>query len=450
MKLNINYIRYELIKGVGSLRKLFIYIIVFITLVTSCTLLLIAARELPQDRIEHNFMDSTGQFKIEQYYGKVINSSKTRYQLDNCSEILILYQSVYLNKYEPLSSIYANGTFYEQTEGTMDGCLELYTRAITEHKPSNSNYIRYWQGFRVPVRFMLTFLNYTEIRELLMWIFILLFSSALLLIYRQTRKIWIPLIFALCIALSNPIVLFSSLQYSCCYLLAFIGILGLPIIIKKPKFTGLFFFIMGALTQYFDFYTTPFITCGLPLVTLMICLIYKEDVTARNLVKLAVRCILLWFAAYVLMWAAKLALASLFTETNGFENGISSFLFRIGVDKREDLMHYYSPLGALGSCMISMLDVKMWIVLVGAWFIALTVILVSGRSRKHFGRAAVFSIIAALPVIWILVSAQPSYIHSFFQHRVLCVSIFSMLCVLVVLHKDTRKEKSMQLSKQDN
>ncbi len=428
------------------MRKFLIYIIIFITLVTTGTLLLVAARELPEERIEYNFIDSTEQFKIEQFYGRVVNASKARYQLDNCSEILILYQSVYLNKYEPLSSVYANGTFYEQTDANMNCYLELYTDAIKEHKPSNMNYVRYWQGFRAPVRMLLTFFNYTEIRELIMWVFILLFGSVLLVLYRQTGSFWPPLIFALCIALSNPIVLFSSLQYSCCYLLAFIGMLGLPIIIKKPKLTGYYFFVLGALTQYFDFYTTPLITCGLPLLGLMICLAYKEDTTVCSLIKLVVRCILLWLAAYVMMWIAKLILASLFTETNGLENGINSFLFRIGVDKREDLMQYYSPIGALKACLISMLDLKVWIGLAVVWFVTLAIIIITAHDRKRFGRALVFLALSVLPVAWIFVSAQPSYIHSFFQHRVLCVSILSVFFSLLVLYKDTRGEKRIELN----
>ncbi len=77
--------------------------------------------------------------------------------------------------------------------------------------------------------------------------------------------------------------------------------------------------ILGMATMFFDFYTTPLLTLGLPLLGLLICQSYsKNPPTAKAMLMQSLKLMGIWFVSYFMMWITKLVLTSVFTDQNAF------------------------------------------------------------------------------------------------------------------------------------
>ena len=226
-----------------------------------------------------------------------------------------------------------------------------------------------------------------------------------------------------------------SLQFSCCFFLAFIAMLLMPRLCHYEKQESLFFLVLGILTQYFDFYTTPVITFVLPMTYLY--LLKKQDEKLSSLKALGANAAA-WSAGYGLMWLAKLILTSLLTDANGLGQGIASFRGRIGIEKVSGMESYYNPIAALKSVAISLYsDQEGKLIFFGAAaiFVLLTVYRFF-RCRHHL-RALLCNwhllILASLPVIWFMAAAQPTANHHWFQYRGITASFWAFFLYLQLL-----------------
>ena len=82
------------------------------------------------------------------------------------------------------------------------------------------------------------------------------------------------------------------------------------------------------LTMYFDFYTSPTVVFGYPLVFMLIMDIKNgEKIKCCRIIRNAV----VWLIGYVMMWLAKLTLTTIFTGYNGLQNGLKAFSQRVGI-----------------------------------------------------------------------------------------------------------------------
>ena len=96
---------------------------------------------------------------------------------------------------------------------------------------------------------------------------------------------------------------------------------------------------VGMITMYFDFYTVPLITFGLPMIYL--CLMFLEREKPIR-IKWVLKRFAAWMAGYGLMWIAKLTLTSALTPVNALVQGFGAFAERVGIQKEESLTNYYS------------------------------------------------------------------------------------------------------------
>ena len=132
-------------------------------------------------------------------------------------------------------------------------------------------YVRYWHGFRIYVRALLSVMDYGTMRTLIMWTFFLLMAAVTAMLALKTRSVWPPVLFAAGILFVNPVVASALFQYSLCFVIAFIGMLFVPKWQKNPQSAWMGFMILGMSTMFFDFYTAPLLTLGLPLLGWLIC-----------------------------------------------------------------------------------------------------------------------------------------------------------------------------------
>ena len=350
--------------------------------------------------------------------------------LDVTTDALILAESK-ATTISQWDTIFTN-PLYEQGEG---GTVEqLYRYASGENTEVSRYYVQYWMGFRPVMRLLLTFLDYYQIIRYVAFAFFVLLAAVMCSVAKHTDT-KTAFLFAMSIILVRPHIIAVSLQFSCCFFIAFLAMLLVPRLHRKPQWEGVFFLLLGIATMYFDFYTTPIITFGFPMIYLYA--IRAAEGRAVPLKRIGWNA-LSWSVGYGGMWLAKLLLTSLLTAADGIGTGITSFMGRIGITKTPGLEGYYNPIVALSTVAKSLYsDQKGKLILAAACaallvFLAVRFLRCRCSFRQLFSHTALL-VIAALPLIWFMVAAQPTGNHHWFQYRGIAVTFWAGFTYLLYL-----------------
>lgn len=291
------------------------------------------------------------------------------------------------------------------------------------------NYGRYWHGYQIILRPLLCFFTYADIRQLNMFIQLaLVFALVYILAKSKDKMLIFP--FLGMYAFLSPVALFSSFQYSACFyvmMVALIGLFGLKKYINDMNRIYLFL-LVGILTAFFDFLTYPFITLGVPLIAYLAsddeCLIFfKKSIKEISFNTVS------WGIGYVGMWASKWVIASVFTNENVISNAVEKIKFRSG---------HFSHRDTWLSTMKLNLSVCNKIVLL-LIFILLAVFFIINRIKNYRSMhmrvcPGTFTIlfVSGYPLIWYYFSMEHSSCHSYFTWRELAISVFGILAIGVV------------------
>lgn len=413
-------------------RPLARYLVLLLALLLAGSVLLLAAGLLPQSRIETNLLESMYQLEAEDQYPHILDEQSWACMIDMYSENYIMNLSYYMNTKENPASIFTNpqkcgiaGTLHE---------------AIEQHQEADANYARYWGGFRAAGRLLLTFFTYMQVRRLLGVVFFLLAGGTALYLYARTRSAAPALSFLIALSLLNLSVVTSTLQFSCCFLIAMAGVLLLPGREREYLTYPMYFFILGAATQYFDFYTTPILTFGFPMLALL-CIRQHNDIrfTGKRMFRLTGRCFAGWLSAYILMWVGKLSLTTIFTDLDALSDGFGAAENRI-----------FESTGGVDGSLFYRIGIAFWRVflrvfdrpvflaaaVLGAFAVWLFLFLRRKKTKRDIRASLAYLFVAVLPLVWFAVAAGPSIKHSWFQYRGIGVFLFG---VLLFITQSTRK-----------
>lgn len=415
----------------------------FVTSVIVAVLLLLAGACLPQQQIDIHVQESAEVMKREGLYPRIVDKTVAG-QMDNYTDALILAHSKATVISSP-ETILTNPSY--ALSGGEGPVMDLYYYAYADNPVPTGGYTRYWMGFRSLIRLALCFLNYYQIKRYLAVLFFALFTAAICSIAKNVNS-KTAFLFALSIILVRPHVVAQSLQFSCCFLIAFLAILLIPWLFRHPKLQGIFFLEVGMITMYFDFYTTPIITLGMPL-TYLYLLHHKND---SDLSKKSIGLDALnWLFGYVGMWIAKLTLTTVFTDADGFGSAWASFVSRVGIHKDPDFEAYYSPSYAFSKVRAALYsdETGRQIFLIGLVVVLIALIAISIWRRaqisdylKHIALLAV----AALPILWFAVAAQPTSIHAWFQYRSVALCAWAGSAYFLLVFSDACSTKTCSIS----
>ena len=386
---------------------------------------LLTACFAPQWRINENVLESTYGLFIEGQY-PVIGDRKINSLLDNATDTSILRATAGMNR-NYLGSILTNPLYsysdlqLEKAEDYPVKCLELYS--MGEKPDGEFLYVRYWMGFRAILRWLLVFFDYYQIKR---YAGVLFFTLLALVMCSLAKRVDTKTAFAFAVSviLVRPQVIVASLQFLPCFLIGFAAMLAVPVLADRPQWDNVFFLEVGIVTMFFDFYTTPLVTFGFPLVYLAV---LRERRGERVTLGWMLRCFLIWLAGYALMWLAKLTLTSLLTCVDGLEDGLAAFRRRVGIDKSEGYEQYYS-LGLAFENLRSVIfsDPEGTVVyLLGAVLTALAIGIHAMRRKLRLSAFAANRYLlfaAVLPFIWFSCTAQPIAIHYWFQYRTIALT----------------------------
>ena len=255
---------------------------------------------LPQGPIDANTLSSAEKMQEDGCYPMMADKSFAS-MLDVTTDALILSESraTTISRWD---TIFTNPLFHYGGDAVEDLLL-----SVREGHPPTGSYVQYWMGFRPVVRLLLCFLDYYQILRYTAVLFFVLLAAVMCSIARRLDE-KAAFLFALSIILVRPHVVAVSLQFSCCFLIAFPAMLAVPKIHERPRWESHFFLILGIATQYFDFYTTPVITFCLPMTYLY--LLKRRQNIPVSFRQLGVNAAV-WSAGYGFMWLSKLVLTCL-------------------------------------------------------------------------------------------------------------------------------------------
>lgn len=330
---------------------------------------------------------------------------------------------------------------YHGTDDFIDSQVEKLAEYVTARETGvtpptliRMPYSRYWHGYLVFLRPALVFMNYNEIRIANMF---LQFGLIVWLLYTALRKVGRKYMLAIAAAIVflTPAIMPLSMQNATVFyitLVTLIVLLNHDEWLRKGDRYLLFFCLVGMVTSYMDFLTYPLVTLGLPLITM---LLLEKSCHTSDSVRITLHCIPAWGAGYGLMWAGKWGFGSLLVGKNLLRDAVHSIRFRAG-DKLNTAYDSFSrilPVEKNLSVMFS--SVYLWVCILILVALALMLLTRKASIKKTDATRHIpsLAIIAVTPFCWYVAAANHSFMHPSFTHRILAITVFAILCILLSL-----------------
>lgn len=291
------------------------------------------------------------------------------------------------------------------------------------------DYTRYWHGYQIYLRPLLTMFDYSQIRYLCSAVFLiglcLTFASITKHIGRKVSMAFLITLFHV-----YPVIVSVSLQYISVFVIMFSACLYLMHFYRTSWLTDvpLFFMIVGMLTNFMDFLTAPLLTLGIPLLIFLF-LELENGGDLFELFKKVISTSALWILGYGLCWTAKWLLASIILKTNVFQIALSQMVFRISGNESyplnriamlKDNFKYMFFSQGTGICYSILVVLAI-----------LLLICFRRRMRYALQKCSLFVMIGLYPYIWYMILANHSEIHSYFTYRIQAITLFAIFLGII-------------------
>lgn len=410
----------------GQLKKA---VLIFVSLVVTGLLLLLAVYMIPTDRMIYNAKASIELFEDLGVNPQVIAGYDTTV-IDTYTDAWMMRIAVFDGAgRESLLDKCLNNYYYGYPDGRAENvCEGLIIYLQGEEGYTRMAYARYWHGYQVILKPLLYFFDYGDIMCILKFVQLALVAYCFVLLGRNRMAGCVPGMVVM-LGCMEFHVLSMSMQLSWVFTIAMVSCVYL---LKKDEnaFHGsgvdLAFLVIGMCTSYFDFLTFPIITLGIPLTISVL----RKDMLGqkKRLIITTLLDGLCWIAGYGGMWASKWVLGTILTGENVIALGMGALADRTGSDVK--------------GVKVGLFDVlKENIMVLGKYpyvlaVICAAVILLAGRGRfVRLSKEMIISVlfVICLPFLWYMISRNHSYIHSFMTYRDLSISVFAGLCCLAQL-----------------
>ena len=399
-------------------------IITFLGLVILGYLALVIVYLLPTSAIQKNVAEAANIIQMEKSHPELVYGHQDT-MLDNLTDSIMMGTARYETKENVfLEALLSNR---ETSNLMMDSEVIAAEASNVEFDSTVSSYGRYWHGYLLYLKPLLLLLNYGQIRYFIAFFQMTLFVAVLYLMVKKNKEHHI-IPFIVAYLFLNPAALSLSLQYfpvSVITMIQFILLLAYEESYKNNNKKWFYhFFIVGCLVAYFDFLTFPLLSLGMPL-----CFLIAENrkTLKENMISFVGSC-MAWGFGYAAMWGSKWVLGSLITKENIIADAVGNVLLRVGATESESkvsaLEVILKNIGANKLCLLITVVIAVGIFVCG----------ILKKRRIDLKNVNIVMILCAiLPLMWYLVVSNHSYIHYWFTHRILAISIYAMLLVVMFL-----------------
>lgn len=386
------------------------------------TALLWAVYCLPVDSIEHHVRLSAVTIQEEGTYPRLYSWCSS--QLDNWTDSIMLLEASDATEASTLEKAML------AYRGSIDNCNPSET--FVAHYIQNveftriAEYPRYWHGYLVVLKPLLSFFNYSTIRIING---VIQLVALILVCVLMKRKDLTPYIipYILCYLMLMPIALTKCFQFSSCYYVFTVGVIALLILkdSARLKLAYLVFLNIGILTAYIDFLTYPIATYGVPAIISVV--LSRNDHLEEKLIGI-VRNGFFWCLGYGGMWGAKWVISSITIGNNVFANAMDAFTSRTSTVSSDGLTQY-----SVFNC-----ELMNYTRFIQTPFIILVIIFSIYILFKYIRRynfeykcaltiSLPYTILSFAPVVWYAFATNHSYIHYWFTNKACVVTLMALL-----------------------
>lgn len=395
-------------------------IISYSTLLILFTGLIIGVHTIPQSSIKENVIISTHTLQKEGLYKKFFNFKL--FQMDNFTDTYMLNLAISADSKHPIEAGMMNYDYKSKNFMDLAYDTEKVAQGETEDL-EKSSYGRYWQGYQVTLRPLLTILTYPQIRILNYIIFTMLIISIIWLLAHEIST-GTACLFGLSLLLINFPIVPYSMQFSTCFYIAFISmilLMKIPMLTKSDANILGTFFIIGGITSYLDFLTTPQLTLGLPLI------VYMLTKHPKDTWKIVIAISIAWALGYGLLWASKWMIGYLLTGNNILADAMQSAELRTSNQYKGMEMTIPNILNFIWiNIKAKGLLPLLYAGIIGI-LLCLGIYLKILKSKQTFKEYSWLLLIALIVPIWFLVLRNHSIQHGWFTWRAGLLSLFSLL-----------------------
>lgn len=202
-----------------------------------------------------------------------------------------------------------------------------------------------------------------------------------------------------------------------CFYIAFIfSIYFLKKDIEKTKIPTVFF-VIGGITNFFDFLTNPIITLGIPAIVCFL-LLKEKKVSSQEMFIIIIYSMVTWTLGYGIMWGTKWIITDILYNRDIVKNAIQQVLFRTGYadgGKAYSISVLYQRIMRYsGKYYIPLLEIIL------CFYLGIYVFKLYNKEKKlfkNFKNIYPVIVISILPIIWYIVLNNHSTIHAFFTYR---------------------------------
>ena len=348
-------------------------------------------------------------------------------RLDNYTSCLILKTAAYVGPESFFRKAFGGLRVDLPITEDVDGWGAFCTYATGQESPTGGlSYSRYWHGYILPLRLLLSVTTFTNI-QMLFYGLVLFLILALFLSFLRNNLSSLVLPSALSLFIMMPAALGICIQYVPVTIICLLSCLILSSCfdsIHTFPGTSLFFGIIGLLTCYYDLLTFPMITLCMPLVILIQQLINRKQ---SHLFTVALSSVIAWCIGFFGFWILKFALNAVLFGSYDALNVIQQIKLRISTQSNGQS---FSRLEAFYNNIFVLFGKDFYRFL----FVAFTVyeiIRFIHSIRKNTFRisscAFAFLIPVLIPVVWMFLTSNHIYDHYYYTYRNLAGFFFALI-----------------------
>lgn len=404
----------------------------------------ILAAAIPVSLIEEHIRESAVTLEQEGPFKPVIGETYYDSIADNNTDAWMLLLLDYEGE-ESLLQRSLGGYFkaYENTSNTDAWAFDLFISSQGENpvEQGTLTYSRYWHGWMLPLKVLLIFMNYEDIRYVSMAaIFSLILACIFLL--RKRNLGYYAMAFLAAVFFMLPVTAMVSFEYSfVMYIMLISHVILLKIYKKIRDSIGIpvYFLIIGMAVCYFDFLTYPALTLGFSLITCLFLELGENVRGIKNLLNLILRSCM-WGIGYAGMWVAKWVIGTLVLKTNVFTAALAQLELR--TSNTDGVSEITENVISFGMTLERNLEVyrNTGFLAVGLTFLLIFVYWVIRRKSyrvvsKIVSVLPVFILTAMIPFAWCFILKNHTYIHRNFTSNVFVIVVLAFFGCLAYLQE---------------
>lgn len=327
---------------------------------------------------------------------------------------------------------------------------EVPSLASTPTTTSTSlSYARYWHGYQVVLRPLLTFFTYPAIRYInsVLW---LAATAALALLMARKLGGRYALAFVGALTFFSPLTIPMSLSFAGDFYLAY----ALSAIVllwgdrpRWPRIDVELFLVVGMLTSFVDLLLVPLLTLALPLTLLMLIQMKTDrEFGWRSGLEQVSRAALAWGGGYAFCWSAKWVIGTVVLGRNMLLEALAASYHRIGGEVLGNGFHGFGAVGSNLALLVPGFGIEsalpgpqVDVIIAFAVMMALGLLAALALLVRFHHRPARWSslvpllVVAAMPYFWYFVMASHSERHYWFTYRIQLITLFALGAIYVRL-----------------